>query len=74
MNIAVNRRSLLAGAGALLEFKRHHPRAFAKHQAVATTIERARRLRRTVVEMRRHGAHTREPEDHAGQHAPIGAA
>ena len=63
-----------AGARALLPLEHQHPRAFAEHEPVAPTIEGPRRRGGTIVVARRDGAHAREAEDHARQHAAIGAA
>src|SRR5687768_2236177 len=74
--VTVDRRINVRAAGprAILELECEHPCALTEHEPVAAAIERPRRFFAAIVVARRHGAHAREAEDHAGQHAAVGAA
>ena len=58
----------------ILALDDEHPRALAEDEAVAAPVERARRRLGPIVVVRGDRAHPREAEDHAGQHAAVGAA
>ena len=62
-----------ASSRAVLALEHEHPGALSEHEPVTPSIEGPRRLAGPVVVMRGDGAHAREPEDHPGQHASIGA-
>ena len=75
-SVAVDRRidARAARPRAVLALEHDHPRAFAEDEPVPRAIERPRRLGGRVVVPRRDGAHSREPEDHAGRDARVRAA